>query len=482
MMDRAGMETSRAAMAIDPWKEYRERVFADLGYVPTPLQAPIFLDEHQIRLVAGGWRAGKSFVGAKEIVLRVPRSRLIWIVAKNYDMSVQEFKEYLIPDLLKLEFVDKKFISTPQQGQMSLTTIHGCRVETRSAEDVIKIGQVSPDFILVAEAAQISFDAFLRLQGRLMESKGSMMLTGTFETDVGWYVEYFKKGQGYDPDLKSFSLPSWSNTVVFPGGRGDPEIARAEQRLGPLFKLYCAAIPSPPQGIVIPEFSNEIHTGNYPYDPSFPVALAIDPGYGGAYAVEVIQVRESIPYIVDEIYLQGYTTEDIIRVCKKKPWVNNIVSGGSVIDIAARQHQAMAAPIEVWSKPPDKDDWYNGGLGLYLNSKFVEVEGGINTLRSFMAVHPVTHKPGVYINATATGIISECGGCKSPVPGGGAWVRNTDNGKLVDKNNHALKAFIYYLVYTYGYTGVNVFDDYGKLQRFDGKDKKGRFKWLKNKN
>jgi hypothetical protein len=447
-------------------KEYREIIFSALKYEPTEAQGVVFEDGHRVRLVAGGWRAGKSHVGAKEVILQVPRSKLIWLIGKNYSTCRQEF-EYVYQDLLRLQLVVAKEISFPKEGPCSLKAINGCRIETKSAEDSEKIGMSAPDFILVCEAAQVDYDAYLRIRGRIAERDGSIMLTGTFEGSLGWYPEYYKRGQAFDPELKSFSLPSWTNTVIFPGGRNDPKILAMEAEIGPLFTEYCAAVPCAPSGIILPEFSNAVHVGDYPYDPGIPVEIAVDPGYGGAYAVMAMQIKESIPYIVDEIYLQGYTTEDIITIVKQKPWGNKLQSGA--IDIAGRQHQAMAAPIEVWREK----------LGLYLESKYVDVEGGIELLRTFLAVNPLTNHPKLYVHNGCHGFISECGGCKSPLSGGGVWLRDTNTGKIIDKNNHATKAVIYWLVNRFGYTAKSYQNDFGRTFKLDGKQTGSVSEWRK---
>lgn len=445
-------------------KAYRQAIFDMLGYKPTEAQSPVYEDNHRVRLVAGGWRAGKSHVGAKEVVLRVPISKLIWLIGKNYSTCREEFR-YVFQDLLKLSLVLPKEIHFPEQGPCSLTAINGCRVETKSAEESEKIGMQAPDFILVCEAAQIDHDAYLRIRGRVAEKGGSIILTGTFEGSLGWYVDYYKRGQASDPEIKSFSLPSWSNTVMFPGGRQDPEILSMEQEIGPLFTEYCAAIPCAPSGLVLPEFSNSLHVGDYPFDPRYPVDITVDPGYGGAYAVEVIQIRESVPYVVDEIYEQFCTTEDIIAKVKSRPWGANIAGG--TIDVAGKQHQAMPAPVEMWQAK----------LGIYLESQWVDVEGGIDTLRTFLAPTRSAGHPGIYFHNRCLGIISEMGGCKSPLPISGMWLRDTGTGKLIDRFNHAAKAVIYYIINRYGYATNRINSDYGKVFSF-GKGKNERDKVL----
>jgi hypothetical protein len=239
---------------------------------------------------------------------------------------------------------------------------------------------------------------------------------------------------------KSYAIPTWSNSVLFPVGRYDPAIIEAERTMTEdMFQEKFAAIPVRPSGLIMKEFSNEIHVGKFPYNPDSPVELAIDPGYGGAYAVVAIQIIESKPRLIGEVYLQGYVTEDIVLKCYKDfPYFDAIKSG--VIDIAATQHQAMPAPIEVWQKMTH----------INLRCKKVEEEFGIEKLRTALKVDPVTKKPGLYVDVSCRGFIAECGGGQSPVPGGGAWLRDS-LGKLVDRNNHSTKAVIYWLVDRYGY-------------------------------
>jgi hypothetical protein len=275
---------------------------------------------------------------------------------------------------------------------------------------------------------------------------------------LGWWPEYIKRGQAPDTEFKSFIIPSWTNHKVFPpegysitlmNGVIVENVSKeiydlwVETPLDVFMERY-GAVPQPVAGLVAREFSNAIHVGDYPYDPGIPVEIAVDPGYAGAYAVLAIQIKESQPYVVDEIYTQGHTTEDVITDMKQRPWGNAVSQGA--IDIAARQHQAMAAPVEVWR---DK-------VGIFLQSQYVDVEAGIELFRTFLKVNPVTGRPKMYINTSCRGLIAECGGGKSPVQGGGAYIRDIRTGKLIDANNHAFKAFVYWAVNRFGYTATKV--------------------------
>lgn len=426
-------------------EEYRNKIFSWLNFKPTGAEQKAILEcmARQI-LIAGGERGGKSKITAKLGVLHAPISELIWLVGEDYNQCRPEYF-YMVEDLDKLGFLEDA--SSSKEGSLELRLrgtkeVRGCVAKTISAKEIEKLGREAPDLILGCEAAQMTFEAYLRLFGRTAEKRGRLILSGTFEGSLGWYPELFTQWQGAgEDDAKSFSLPTWSNTIIFPGGREDPEIKRLEGRTPhDIFMERYAGVPCKPSGLIMTEFSNTVHVGEYNFDPNFPVYLAVDPGYAGAHAVEVAQIKDDVVYLIDEVYLQGYVTEEIIDICRQKKWWGNVQGGA--IDIAGRQHQAMAAPVEIWQNK----------AGVYLQSKHVEVEAGIDLLRSFLLVNPVTKHPKIFFNHTNKGIIAECGGGKSPIHDGGAWLRDVNTGKPIPKNDHGCKSVIYLLATKFGYT------------------------------
>ncbi len=430
----------------------KKQILSDIGFKPTPAQQPIFdafLDPTRFLLITGGWRAGKSETSAVLTVLGyyldlepVIMPKLYWIIGKDYETCRPEFYKALAY-FKKLDLIVK--VRDREEGQVSARLVGKVNIETRSVDDEWKIAEAAPDGILVVEAGRLSESAWHRIRGRAIEKRAWVALSGTLESSdpraESWYPELFTEWQGVNEDKgKSFAMPSWSNLVIFPLGRNDPVILREERALPPdLFQEKYAALPVKPSGLICKEFSNEIHVGDYPYDPEIPVEIAVDPGYGGAYAVEAIQIKESIPYLVDEVYYQGYVTDDIITICKKRPWGVKFTTGA--IDIAGKQHQAMPAPVEVWLEK----------TGVRLQSRKIDKKQGIDLLRTFLKVDPITHRPGLYVNYSVKGFISECGGCKSPVHGGGPWLWDPNTGQEIDRNNHASKALYYWLVNRFGY-------------------------------
>ncbi len=423
-------------------ESYIRKVFSSLKYEPTELQWPIHLSEKRIKLVAGGWRAGKSHIGAKEALLHALTGDLIWLVAPTYDMARSAEFKYLVEDCQKLGLIKPNGLSWPLHGSCSIELVNKCRIVTKSATDPQGLGMEAPDCVIGCEAAQFEFEVYSWLRGRIAEKRAPLILTGTFESSVGWYVDFYNRWLvDNDDEAQSFSLPSWSNTVIYPLGENDPEILRIKaQEVHDVFMEKYAGVPVKLSNLVLPEFSAMAHVGKYEFDRNLPVEIAVDPGYRAACAVEAIQIVNGIPRIVDEVYLQGYITEDIITVCQQRPWWSNVHRG--VIDVAGRYHGQDKAPVEVW-----RDIGH-----ITLDSQKVEVDGGIDKLRTMLKINPVTHIPGLLVNYSCRGFISECGGCKSPIHGGGPWLRDKNTGKPLETNDHATKAVAYWLVDKYGYS------------------------------
>jgi hypothetical protein len=429
-----------------------------LGITWSPEQEAIIMCTAREVLGGGGERAGKSRVAADYLNVRRAWSDggLYWIAGKDYDRCHAEF-EYVAQAMLKLQAVKPEDIHTPQSGQWHMQLITGTVIKTWSLQDWLKVGSEAPDGIIIAEVAQVTHAEYLRLTDRTAERRGWVIGTGTFEGSLGWYPELWKLYQLPGQGGQSFSLPSWSNRFIYPGGYDDPEIQRLREKYADrpdYFQERFGGVPSPPKGLVFPEFRALTHVKELVMDDS-PVYLYVDPGYAGAYAVEVIQIQGETVRVVEEIYEQGLVTEQIVDMCMMRPWWKQVTAG--VVDIAARQHQAMPAVVEVWAEKAK----------LHLTSKRVEEAEGRERLHTFLTVNPIDHEPRLFIDPKCQGILSEFGVCANPFTGEAApykW-KEARTGEVVgqhpeDKNNHGVKALTYGLVDRFGFVNRNMENRY----------------------
>ena len=444
-----------------------DRLHRETGVLPTPEQARILMSDRRFVLVAGGEQAGKSVVASLFLIRkyfeltserwagrpagvskRGDKGRhqsppLYWLVGATYGETEREFR-YLEEWFGALGLLAKV---TKRVNPGRIVLKDGTRIETKSAVDPRTLSKEAPDGIIGCEASQLDATVFSRMRGRVTPRNGWLFLAGTFESSVGWYPQLFKAWRQGGPDRRSYSLPSWTNRTLYPGGRHDPQLAALQtDSTDDFFMERIAGRPVPPKGLVVPEVRPEVHVREVSYVPGIPVRLAIDPGYAGAYAVEALQHIDGREVVVDEIYERGLVTEEIIEKAKSRPWWPDVEGG--VIDVAGYQHHSMPAPGEAWLEEG----------GVYLSASRVPINDGTQRLRSFLKVPAGKRGPKLLIGRHCKGILSELGVTPNPFDGQTRPYRwKTDReGNIVgrvpeDRYNHAVKAVIYHLVDKYGY-------------------------------
>ena len=427
--------------------ELRDYLFEKVGFTPPPEQGAILWSQYRFNLVAGGEQAGKSLIASKYLLSRFAETQergLYWLVAADYERTRAEF-EYLLQDF-SAHGILKEASKRVDPGH--LTRADGTRIETKSAKDPRTLAMRAPNGIIGCEASQLDLETFFRLRGRCAPKRGWMFLSGTFEGSLGWYPQMFTAwASGADKEARAFSLPSYTNMYLYPGGVNDPEIQRLKEvSSDDFFMERIEGKPSPPRGLVFPEFRPDVHISEVEYEEGDPVHLWMDPGYAGAYSVLAVQVKGEQLCVIDEIYEQGLVTEEIISIAQTKEWWRDVRFG--VIDIAGTQHQAMAAPAEVWLER----------TGLYLSSQKIRINEGTERLKGWLKIDPKTHAPRIVFNPKCHGILSEFGSAPNPFDGQTKAYRwKTDReGNIVgeipeDKYNHGIKAVIYGLIDRFGY-------------------------------
>ena len=327
------------------------------------------------------------------------------------------------------------------------------QIKTKSAQDYRSLAMEAPRMIVACEASQIDQESFLRLRGRIAEKRGYLFLEGTFEMSLGCYPSQWESWQFYnkEDDAISFSLPSWTNQEVYPGGKEDEEILSL-QRLhsDDWFNERVAGKPAPPKGLVHNMFDSSKHVSDKAeYIMDEPVHLWIDPGYSqvtkSAYAVMAVQIIGEQVRIIDEVFEREKITEEIIEICTMRPWWKDVEHG--VIDIAAHNF-GESRPVDTWLEK----------AGLYMQSERVGILDGVERFNTFLKENPVTKQPNLIISPKCKGVISELGGCSNPFDDQiHVYTWRTDReGNVVgreprDAFNHGIKAITYGLVVNFGY-------------------------------
>lgn len=321
----------------------KSRYYDQIGYHPHPGQQLIHNTPARFKVISNGRRWGKTLFGAREAEpncfvpsLITGQAQLGWVVGPQYTDADKEFG--LIYDSLRKLGVDRdaiKFVRNVDSGNLHIRTNWGFELIGKSAARPESLVGDGLDFVLMVEAGRHrrrTWGQFIR--PTLSDKRGWALFSGVPEGKSEHSLLYALYQRGLTPKAqargwKSWKMPSWTNTIVFPGGRRDPEILDAEDDLTKdEFDRQYGAEFSEKTGVVMKEWNDEDHLGDFTFEPSWRTFMAVDYGFTNPFVVLIIQVGPfgEIRVIWERRYKQMDTEEvatDImasipgyVRVCE----------------------------------------------------------------------------------------------------------------------------------------------------------------------
>jgi hypothetical protein len=259
-----------------------------------------------------------------EDLSRTGRRAEFWIVGPEYDDAEKEFR-VLYDTLKKLNapFDTPGTYYSPAGGQLSISMYDGAfQVHTKSAKNEKTLVGEALEGVIFAEAAKIKPIVWPKyIRPMLADYKGWAAFTSTPE-GKNWFYDLWKKGQDpADPSYWSIRAPSWSNNILFPGGKTDPEILslgsgmsqeKFNQEIGADFTEFV--------GRVYKEFDEEVNVGDFLYNPKLPLYVCADYGYTNPNVLLFVQVGVwGDVYVIGEYYQRQRTTQEMIRDVQENP-------------------------------------------------------------------------------------------------------------------------------------------------------------------
>ncbi len=195
----------------------KRALFEHLGYEPHPGQREIHDSKAPRRIVACGVRFGKSLCAAMEglaAAMQPAEHSVGWVVAPTYDLSERVFNQvavvaasHLRHRIVSLRENERRLLLRNMGGGLS-------EIRGKSADNPISLLGEGLDWVIVDEASRLKPAIWENyLSQRLIDKQGWALLIST-PKGKGYFFELFKRGQGTDPDYKSWNLPSWSNPLL----------------------------------------------------------------------------------------------------------------------------------------------------------------------------------------------------------------------------------------------------------------------------
>lgn len=303
----------------------KDLYFEQTSYAPHQGQRVIHYDPTRHRAVSNGRRWGKTLLGGKEAEAEafiknfLGKPKMGWIIGPEYSDCEKEFRVlYNTFKSLGIDKVSSKFLNNVESGSMHIKTSWGFDVQCRSAKHPDSLVGEGLDFVLCVEAGRLHRRTFTEyVRPALSDTRGWSLMTGVPELASDTALLYWAYERGQDQtklQWNSYRMPSWNNTVVFPGGRNDPEILEAEDDLTEdEFNRQYGGEFVERIGRVMKQWDDDTHlVSGLDYDPRFPLYAAVDYGYTNDWVWLWIQV-DTWGYlrVIAEERWQGMDTDEI---------------------------------------------------------------------------------------------------------------------------------------------------------------------------
>jgi hypothetical protein len=346
-------------ISLDPPRPIAEIPLYDkIGWSPHDGQRKVILAPQRNRVVSAGRRFGKSEIGGHKLFQEALNTRLVkshledlgkrrefWIVGPSYTDSEKEFR-ILWNEISRAglsEYLDRPgSYNDPIGGSMHVSLWGGLfQVHAKSEKHPDSLVGEGLSGVVLAEAAKLKERTYNKLiRPTLADFNGWSLMTSTPE-GKNWFYEMWKRGQDPNrPDWFSFRGPSWLNPYVYPQGASDDgiillrrSIANHEMidnelfaRLGidpevgelvgdlteEAFNQEIGAEFTEFVGRVFKSFDEEIHVGDFQYNPEWSTFAAVDYGFTNPSVWLLLQVD---PFgervrVLDEVYESGLTADE----------------------------------------------------------------------------------------------------------------------------------------------------------------------------
>lgn len=225
-----------------------------------------------------------------------------------------------VKDIREVESAPVKCIQVDSESHLYLAG-RNYIVTHNSADHPENLVGESLDHAIMSEAAKhkkATWERFIR--PALTDRRGSADFPTTPE-GFNWVHGLWQLGQNSNfPDFESWKFPSWANTVIYPGGRDDPEIKLLEATTTPEWFLQeIGADFASFVGKIFPEWDETLHVCNVEFRPDWPNYMVFDWGYTNPLAAVELQISPNDEVHIWREHYKSFTTlPDHIAILKNR--------------------------------------------------------------------------------------------------------------------------------------------------------------------
>lgn len=287
-----------------------------IGFKPhSPGQRDYLTSTTRFNIPCCGRRWGKSQAAGHRMTYKMfVEDSYNWIVGPTYTLGEKEFR-VVWQDFQKLGLLKHcKKSYNKKQGDMRIATPWGAILEVVSAEKQDSLLGEGLSHAIMSEAARHSQSTWEQyIEPALSDLLGSADFPST-PKGYNWYHAIWQIGQKdpsapdrYHPDYKSWSFPSWTNPVRYPGGLKNKEIQRIKKiASNTWFQQEYGADFTVMEGSIYEEWDPNIHVQELAFNPTLPNYLAFDYGFVNPFVALDIQIGPDDTCYVWREYVKSY--------------------------------------------------------------------------------------------------------------------------------------------------------------------------------
>lgn len=419
--------------------------FDAVDYAPHAGQREVHFTRSRFKVLRCGRRWGKTYTGAHEaepnVLVPCPMTgepQIGWVVGPNYTDAEKEFR--IIYDTMRRIGVDRdaiRFVNNSDSGAMHIKTSWGAEVIGKSAQYPEKLVGEGLNWVLMVEAGMHRRRTWQSIRPALSDRRGWAMFTGVPEgpSEDSLLYAFYERGQSDRfSTWRSWKMPSWTNDIVFPLGRKDPEILEAEADLTEdEFNRQYGAEFTDKTGQVIKEWSDDVHLGDFDYNPSWATYMAIDYGFTNPFVILFIQVS---PFgdirVIREFRRQQLDTEE---VCD-----DLLQTYPGLVRVTTRMYPDPAEPDDTRTMQRKLRIPVNKNTGGELKIRLALIRRALKTKNTHLPVGDSERRPTLMIDRT------HCTELAWEMREGYKWPKRkaeqkrSDSENPMDKDNHGIEA------------------------------------------
>ena len=194
-----------------------------IPYRPHQGQSEFHDDPHRFRVMACGRRFGKTLAACAEAVRAASRKTraVVWWVAPTFSLASIGWRK--LEELLPPQVITQKSIS-----ERRFVLVNGSSLWVKSADNPDSLRGEGLDLAIIDEAAFVKEQAWIAsLRPALADKLGRGVFIST-PLGRNWFYQSFLRGQGDDPEWKSWRFKTTDNPTILPeeveaARRGMPE-------------------------------------------------------------------------------------------------------------------------------------------------------------------------------------------------------------------------------------------------------------------